>query len=204
MLASINPLVERARRSRYWITATAYVIGSVVGGAVAGLVAGGLGVLVSAAVDVGGSATTWAIAVLSAVALACEIGRLPVPSIHRQVDEAWLDEYRGWVYGLGFGLQLGLGFATIVTTASVYLVFLVAVLSGSLVWGVAIGVTFGLVRALPLLAMARVRNPSQLRRSLARFAACAPRASSVTAWVVAATGIVAVVSMARGGAVWVG
>lgn len=202
MLASINPLVERARRSRYWITATAYVLGSIVGGAVTGLVAGGLGTLLGAAVDLGGSPTGWLIASLSAVALACEIGRLPVPSNHRQVDEAWLEEYRGWVYGLGFGLQLGLGFATIVTTASVYLVFVIAVLSGSLVSGLVVGVTFGVVRSLPLLAMARVHSPSQLRRHLARFAAWAPRASSVTAVAVACTGIVVVVT--GGGAAWPG
>lgn len=204
MLASINPLVERARRSRYWITATAYVVGSIVGGAVAGLVAGGLGVLLGTVVDLGGSAAGWLIALLSALALACEIGRLPVPTIHRQVDEAWLEEYRGWVYGFGFGIQLGLGFATIVTTASVYLVFAIAVLSGSLGWGLAIGVTFGLVRALPLLTMARVRDPSHLRRMLARFAAWAPRASLVTAAVVAATGVGAVVVVASGTGTWSG
>ena len=33
MLASIHPLGERARHNRFWITATAYIAGSVAGGA---------------------------------------------------------------------------------------------------------------------------------------------------------------------------
>ena len=36
----------------------------------------------------------------------------------RQVNEDWMARYRGWAYGAGFGLQLGLGVVTIVTTAS--------------------------------------------------------------------------------------
>jgi hypothetical protein len=31
------------------------------------------------------------------------------PSWQRQVDERWLTTYRGWVYGAGFGFQLGAG-----------------------------------------------------------------------------------------------
>ena len=31
-----------------------------------------------------------------------------VPSPGRQVNHRWLDEFRGWVYGLGYGAQLGL------------------------------------------------------------------------------------------------
>ncbi|GMU78932.1 MAG: hypothetical protein AMXMBFR46_17250 [Acidimicrobiia bacterium] len=202
MLASINPLVERARHRRYWIAASAYVVGSVIGGALSGAVAGGLGEALASVADLDGGRVVWIIAALCAVALACEVGRVPVPSIHRQVDEAWLGEYREWVYGLGFGVQLGLGFATIVTTASVYLIFVIGVLSGSLTTAVLIGITFGLARALPLLTMARVRSPAQLRAHLARFAAAATPARVVTAAAVAGTAVVAVASVAGGGAPW--
>ena len=200
MLASINPLVERGRHSRYWVTATAYVVGSFAGGAAMGLLAGALGSTVRLAVDLDRALLAWVVVVLCACALACELGRVRVPSLHRQVDEIWLEEYRGWVYGLGFGFQLGLGLGTIVTSASVYLVFVIAALSGSLASGLVIGITFGFVRALPLLTMARVQHPAQLRTHLSRFTAWAPRASAATAVVVGLTAVVALASLAVGGA----
>jgi hypothetical protein len=74
-----------------------------------------------------------------------------------------LDEYRGWVYGLGFGAQLGLGLTTVVTSAATYAAWLAALLSASPVWGAVIGGCFGALRGgTPLLA-ARIRTPSQLR-----------------------------------------
>ena len=57
--------------------------------------------------------------------------RLRVPGPRRQVNERWLDEYRGWVYGLGFGAQLGLGVTTIVTSAATYVALFAALLSGT-------------------------------------------------------------------------
>src|SRR5262249_43179265 len=51
----------------------------------------------------------------------------------------------------GFGVQLGLGVVTIVTTATVYATWMAAVLSGGAPAGAAIGATFGLARALPVL-----------------------------------------------------
>ena len=68
------------------------------------------------------------------------VGRLAVPSMQRQVNEDWLTTYRGWVYGLGFGYQLGLGIATIVTTSTVWLVWVVALARGSWLVGLAIRV----------------------------------------------------------------
>jgi hypothetical protein len=88
--------------------------------------------------------------------------RLPGP--RRQVNEEWLTRYRGWVYGAGFGVQLGFGVATIVTTAAIYALLVVAALSGSPRTGALIGLTFGVARALPLLAAWRVRSPETLLR----------------------------------------
>ena len=93
-----------------------------------------------------------------------------LPTNHRQVNERWLDEYRGWVYGLGYGFQLGLGVVTIVTSAATYLTFVAAFLCHSVLGGLAIGLTFGLVRALPVLLTAPVRTPAALRGLLRRNA----------------------------------
>ena len=108
MLGSITPLGERGRRSRYWLTITAFVAGSTVSGAAAGLLAG----LAGAALDLGGLSShvrlpAIAIAVALGLAFDLRLGGLRLPSPRRQVNEDWLTAYRGWVYGVGFGAQLG-------------------------------------------------------------------------------------------------
>lgn len=164
MLASIHPLGERARRQRYGVTAFSYVLGSVTGGAVMGIALGFAGQLAAEAFEPSETAVGAFLVAGAGAGLALESrrsgGRLP--SWHRQVNEDWLTTYRGWVYGAGFGFQLGLGFVTIITSATVYLTFLLALLVGSWWGGLVIGVTFGLVRAGLALSVSRVSRPSEL------------------------------------------
>ena len=96
--------------------------------------------------------------------------------------------YRGWVWGLGFGAQLGVGVLTIVTTSTVYATWAASVLSGGVVAGAAIGATFGLARAVPVFSVAGVRRPEQVLRVdavLTRLAAPARRATYAAGAVVA-------------------
>ena len=163
MLGSITPLGERGRGSRWWVTVSAYLVGSVVGGAIAGGVFATLGLVQG----VGGwstSARLAAIAIALIVGLVLDLGLFGVrlPTIRRQVDEGWRGSYRGWIWGLAFGFQLALGVVTIVTTSTVYVTWLAAALGGSVAGGVAIGVAFGSARALPVFAVAGVRSPGQL------------------------------------------
>ncbi len=165
MLSSISPLGERARASRWWLTTTAYVFGSLLGGAAVGALSGLLGSLVPA----GARSSPWLLLPLAAVlvvtlALDLGVGGKSLPVWKRQVDVAWLARYRGWVYGLGFGAQLGFGLVTIVTSATTYAMVLFAALSGHVVAGLVIGVAFGLVRSAPSLLMARVQTPADLHR----------------------------------------
>jgi sulfite exporter TauE/SafE len=170
MLASINPLVERARNQRWGVTYAFYLSGSVAGGATLGVLTGAAGAAANRVVDPpsGVIAAVVVVACVLAVAVDLQVGRLRSPTVHRQVNEDWLARYRGWLYGLGFGYQLGLGVVTVVTTASVYLMIVLAFLTGSVRGGLVIGVAFGLVRALPLLAVAGVRVPGQLRQAMRR------------------------------------
>jgi hypothetical protein len=169
MLSSISPLGERARGSRWWLTTAAYVLGSLGGGLVLGLLAASVGALVPAAVR-GSAIVLGAAAVLVLVGLAFDLGLRggAVPSWRRQVDVAWLDAYRGWVMGVGFGAQLGFGLVTIITSATTYAVVLLAALGGDAVVGLLVGGTFGLVRALPSLLMARVTDRDALHRAFLR------------------------------------
>jgi hypothetical protein len=180
MLSSISPLGERARSSRWWLTTTAYLIGSVVGGLTMGGLAALLGSVVSdARRGSPGSLGLVAALLLVGLVLDLRLGGLQLPSWRRQVDEQWLTRYRGWVYGVGFGAQLGFGLVTIITSATTYAVVLLAALSGHVGAGLAIGATFGLVRALPSLLMAKVGDRHGLHRVFARVERWAHRADLV-------------------------
>ncbi len=192
MLASIHPLGERARGQRYAVTVTAYVVGSVLGAASLGFLVGKLGSLVFA--DGAGIARLIGFAVLSLVAAGIEAAGRRVPSWHRQVNEDWLTAYRGWVYGAGFGFQLGLGVVTIVTTVAVYLTWLGAGLSADPASGAAIGAAFGLARSLPVAAGYAIQTPLALRHRVLAIHAAAGRFRVVTALVEGASVAAALVA----------
>ena len=182
MLASINPLGERARRTRWGRTMAWYLVGSTAGGIVVGALAGMIGLALRAILTPSDTALAITAASLCAfgVALDLRLGGLAVPTVHRQVNEDWLAKYRGWVYGTGFGFQLGLGVATVVTTATVYVALVFAVLTGSVVSGVVVGATFGLVRALPMLTVRRAHDPAGVHAALRRTAAWSGRAQALS------------------------
>jgi hypothetical protein len=163
MLSSIHPLGERARANRWGITVTAHVVGSTVGGALSGALLGGLGALLAHAGAGRGARVAVALAI-ALFAVAVDAGRGPrwARTPRRQVDERWLTAYRGWVYGAGYGVQLGMGGVTIVTAATVYALGAVAIASGSLPAGALIGAAFGLARGLTVLAARSVHTPEEL------------------------------------------
>jgi hypothetical protein len=163
MLGSITPLGERGRNRRWGITVTTYVLGSVVGGAVIGGALGWVGAAVGlGALSVAARLGLLAAAVVAGLAFDLHLGGLRVPTVHRQVNEDWMVRYRSWVYGLGFGLQLGLGVITIVTTSAIYTMLLAAALTGSARAGALVGAVFGAVRSGVVFAVAGVKRPEQL------------------------------------------
>jgi hypothetical protein len=168
MLASINPLGERARGNRWRRTVAAYTLAAAASAAVVGAAVGGIGSLAG----IGGRG---AIVALGAVAVGAGLadmwapGRLPTTG--RQVDERWLARYRGWVYGAGFGAQLGAGVATVITSATVYVWLVATLVSGSAAAGAVVGASFGIGRSLPFLTVAGIRAAPELRARLRRLAA---------------------------------
>jgi hypothetical protein len=188
MLTSITPLGERGRGSRWGVTVFALGLGSTLAGAAAGLGAGAVGRLVLGGVAPSGRLALLAAALGAGLALDLGLAGLRLPGPRRQVNEQWLGAYRGWVYGLGFGLQLGLGVATIVSASAVYATFVAAAATASPLAGAAIGATFGALRATTLLATRRVRNPRALHalgQALERWRAPAHRAVLATQFVLA-------------------
>jgi hypothetical protein len=163
MLSTITPIGERGRNHRYYSTATWFVLGAVLGGATLGLGMGMLALGVSA-LDLSATTALGAAAVLAAVTIASdlELGGFRLPSHTRQVNESWLDQFRSWVYGSGFGWQIGVGLATYVTTAAVYLMIAMGALTGSPAVAFAIGTGFGLVRGLAVFVGRNLTTPERL------------------------------------------
>lgn len=180
MLSSISPVGEASRRQRWWLTALAHLAGSVTGGTAVGTILGAGGALVAGRLPEQGA---WGLlAAVAALGAAIDLTARGwrIPSWRRQVDERWLTRYRGWVYGAGYGLQLGAGAFTIVPASATYVAALAAVLTGSWAQGAVIGATFGAARALPLLLMVRVRTPEALRERMRRLAGRRGRAVLLT------------------------
>jgi hypothetical protein len=180
MLSSITPLAERGRGHRYRTTACWFVVGAVVGGASLGVVTA----LVAAGIGAAGLSSTslaalaLAAGLLAAASDAPRIGfRLPVH--HRQVNERWLDHFRPWVYGAGFGWQIGAGVATYIKTSAVYLMMALAALTGDPWVAVGVGLLFGLVRGLAVFLGRRITSPASLADFHRRFMELDPEARRV-------------------------
>lgn len=170
MLSTITPLAERARGHRYGVTATWFVVGAALGGATLGLGAAALAAG-AAALDLSNGTLLGTAAVFAAVAALVDagaFGRRP-PFFKRQVDDAWLSTYRAWVYGAGFGWQIGVGLATYIMTAGVVLTAVLAALTASPLAAFAVCVAFGTSRGVVVLLGARLRSPAALGALHARL-----------------------------------
>jgi len=167
MLSSITPLGERGRNNRWSLTVAAYVTASALGGAAVGVALGAAGQITLGVLPgepVSARTRLVALAVVAAAGLVADLGLAGayVPTLRRQVDEQWIGRYRGWVYGAGFGFQLGAGLVTIVTSAIVWVALAAAALSASWTAGLVLGAVFGGLRSLPVLLTARVHSPAAL------------------------------------------
>ena len=175
MLATVTPLAEGGRGHRYRSTATWFIAGATVGGATLGLVMAALALGVRAA-----SLSTVALALVAvSVALLADasdtrLGGFRLPFHSRQVNERWLDQFRPWVYGAGFGWQIGAGLVTYIKTASLYLMMVLAALTANPLVAFAIGALFGLTRGLAVLLGRTITSPDALAAFHRRFTAAGP------------------------------
>jgi hypothetical protein len=160
MLASITPLGERGRQSTWGVTVGSFMLAAVGAGLLVGALLGLAGSLL-----VSGIALRTRLAILAGAALlafALDVSTRAVPGPRRQVDERWRTRYRGWVWGGGYGAQLGVGVSTVVQSAATYLALCAALLAAGAARGALIVGVFGLVRGLQPLATWDVRRPEAL------------------------------------------
>ena len=147
---------------RWGVTATSHVVGCVLGGLIAGTLLGLAGSATAARLPAGSTLVLLAAAATAGLAFDLRVGGLRLPTTRRQVDERWLRRYRGWVYGAGFGFQLGLGGITIVTASAVFVTGVCAFLAAGPAAGALIGATFGLVRGGTIVLARRATSPAAL------------------------------------------
>lgn len=175
MLSTITPIGEQARGARFATSATWFVVGGVAGGATLGgalaIVAVGIGALHLSAGTIG------VVAALAALVVAASDSRITgrqIPIHRRQVNEVWLDRFRPWVYGAGFGWQIGSGVVTYIMTSAVYLIAVLAVMTGNPWTALGVGVLFGTVRGLAVLLGRGITTPDRLAAFHRRFAELEP------------------------------
>jgi len=170
MLSQITPLAEAGRGQKYARTAGWFVMGATLGGLTLGA-ATAVAARACAAAGVTHTAALWTLAgcAIAAAAVDARVLGFAPPFVRRQVNEAWLQEFRPWVYGGGFGWQIGAGVTTYVMTAAVPLLVVIGALSRSAVAALTLGALFGLARGLAVLLGARLHTQAALFAFHRRF-----------------------------------
>jgi hypothetical protein len=200
MLSTITPIGERGRNNRWAASAAWFIVGAVLGGATLGA---GVAVLAAGVqgLDLSGDLRVGTFAILGVVTVASDLqlAGFRLPAHRRQVNETWLDQYRSWVYGGGFGWQIGVGLATYVTTAAVYLTIAGAALTASPAAAFAVGTGFGLVRGLAVLLGRPLTTPQRMMALHRRLDELLPAAQRAIVLVQAL--VVAVAALAAWGPV---
>lgn len=197
MLSTITPIGELGRGNRWGASAAWFIAGATLGGATLALGAALLAAGV-AALDLSGEALVGIAALLAAVTASSDLalGGFRLPSHIRQVNERWLEQYRPWVYGGGFGWQIGVGLATYVTTAAVYLMLALAALTASPAAAFGVVTGFGFVRGLAVLLGRNLTSFERMAALHKRLHELLPTAQRA---IVAVQAVVLVIAV---GAVW--
>ncbi len=196
MLSTITPLGEQGRGNRFRTTAIWFILGATLGGATLGLVAA----LLAAVVGAIGVTTNTALAVTAVLAAGAAVADgglfgIRIPYHRRQVNELWLDDYRPWVYGGGFGFQIGTGFATYIMSSALVLLVAMAALTGNPLTALALGTLFGFVRGLGVLPGARLTTPAKLADFHVRFDARSAMSRQLVIVVQYAVAVIAAVAV---------
>lgn len=191
---SLEPELERRSRLRFANSFAAwsafYVLGHVAGGAAVGGILGAMGGLLPGGVHWGATA---GLPVLCALWALQEFGRLrlPMPQLHRQVQRNWMHRRHWNLVAVGYGVQLGCGAATRISSPTTYAVMCFALLSGSWWKGSLIMAVFGLLRSWAPVAMGRrVSSPEASVQYAMLFSANEARIKAVSGSALLVAGLV--------------
>ncbi len=164
MLSTFTPMSERGRGHRYWVTATWFILGAMLGGIALGGISAVSALLLNLLL---GSQSLLGLTILGGASIIgglWDFGLLrpALPHHRRQVNETWLRQFRRWFTASAFGAQVGFGLATYIMTTGVYLTVLIGALSGSVTIALLTGLTFGTTRGLLVLCGSPISSPERL------------------------------------------
>jgi hypothetical protein len=169
MVETLAPAGYAGRLRTTLVACATFTVGALVGGVIT---FGGLGLLGQAL----GAGGTGAAAVAAVIAVAAALGEARgvriVPQVRRQVPESWRRVMPVPLAAGLYGVLLGLGFTTFILTFAVWALAAVSVALGDPQLGAALGLAFGVGRALPVIALAPV---AETDRGNAAHAAMAER-----------------------------
>ncbi|HEX8102602.1 MAG TPA: hypothetical protein VF533_08325 [Solirubrobacteraceae bacterium] len=157
-----------AGRRRVTVAACAtFSVGALAGGVVT---FGGLALL-GQALGAGGATAAGVAAAVALVAAAGEVrGARIVPQVRRQVPEPWRRVLPVPLAAGLYGVLLGLGFTTFILTFAVWALAALSVALGDPSLGLAIGLGFGVGRALPVVGLAPIADTEAGSRAHAAMA----------------------------------
>jgi hypothetical protein len=162
MLSSLTPFGEASRGHRYAVASSTFIASAIAGGLCLGLLLAGPALAIKS-IGVGPTSASAIITVAAALTIAADRGLIKTPRIPRQVNESWFVQFRPWVYGTGYGWQIGVGLVTYVMTNAVYLMLVLAAMSADPRVAIGIGGLFGAVRGFTLLVGWRLVEPARIR-----------------------------------------
>ena len=156
MIETIGPVGHRGGRATTIAAAVTFSLGALAGGALTfGLLAAFGGLLHGA----DQAAAYVAAAALAAAAAIAELRGAPIlPQLRRQLPEHWRRLMPMPVAAGLYGVLLGLGFTTFVLTFGVFALAGIAFALGDPALGLALGLAFGLGRALPIALIAPIAD----------------------------------------------
>lgn len=155
MISTISPLVQEDRRQ--WILSTTlFATASAAGGAATFGAAGVAGFIALASFSPLIRWVLFSAIAFVLVASGLELSKIRLPMNHRSVPRQW---WRNWgpnKGALAYGFGLGLGVTTVIPFESFYLLLAWALCATSPVYGLVLGIVYGLSRALPVVGASAV------------------------------------------------
>lgn len=153
MVGTIIPIVNGARtQGRISIAHWLHLVGAVAGGAGIGAALGAAGSAARAATAPAGALVLVPAGTIAAIYSARELGivSVPMPQFHRQVPAWWRYRYQPNIAAFLYGIGLGVGVATFVRVATLYVVLAWVAFAGDPASGALAMGLFGAARALPV------------------------------------------------------
>jgi MFS family permease len=162
MIETIGPAGHRGGRTTTLAACAMFFLGALAGGVATFATLGLAGALTHGADQALAYGAAAGIAIAAALA---EARAWPIlPQVRRQLPEHWRRLMPMPVAAALYGVLLGLGFTTFVLTFGVFALAAITFAAGSSTLGVAVGLGFGLGRALPVVILAPVADrPAGLR-----------------------------------------